>query len=168
MFPRNRMALARRRPGAEGLCPVPLLRAAAPYRAGVEIMSYPARFAFYGTLRRGGGALERLGLAATLVHIGQCVIPGSLHTISWYPGLVPGAGRVAGDLYLVPDAATVALLDRFEGYDAADPAGSLYVRREIDLVEPSLTAWTYLWTGPVAAETHIASGDWLAHRSHEA
>lgn len=131
---------------------------------GVEIAGYPARFAFYGTLRRGGGALERLGLASELTYAGRCVIPGVLSVISWYPGLVPGEGRVIGDLFLVPDAATVALLDRFEGYRPGDPAGSLYVRREIDLIEPEGLAWTYLWTGPVAEAARIPSGDWLARR----
>lgn len=131
----------------------------------MAITSYPARFAFYGTLRCGGGGLERLGLASTLAHAGRCVIPGVLYTVSWYPGLVPGEGRVPGDLFLVPDATTVAILDRFEGYDAADPSGSLFVRREIDLIEPPTTAWTYLWTGAVADVARIASGDWLAHRA---
>lgn len=131
----------------------------------VEITSFPARFAFYGTLRRGGGALERLGLAAHVVPAGRCVIPGSLYTISWYPGLVLDGPGVVGDLFLVPDPATVVLLDRFEGYDAADPAGSRYLRREVGLVEPATTAWTYLWKGEVSDDLRIASGDWLAHRA---
>ena len=139
-----------------------------PYCCRVEIAAYPARFAFYGTLRPGGGALERLGLSSTLIHVGRCIIPGGLYVISWYPGLVPGGDPVVGDLFLVPDAATVGVLDRFEGYDADNIAASLYVRQEVPLIDPPGMAWVYRWTGDIAGRDVIVSGDWLAHRAQGA
>ncbi len=130
----------------------------------VPLMSETAAFAFYGTLRRGGGALGRLGLGDLVRYVGPCTIPGRLHLIAWYPGLVPGDGAVVGDLFEV-DAAAVPTIDRFEGHVPDDPARSLYDRLLVPLVvPPEVAAWTYVWRGEVPPGSHIPGGDWLAHR----
>src|SRR5262249_35845612 len=70
-----------------------------------------------------------LGPAAILV--GPARIRGSLYDFGEYPGLVLDDGDwVVGELYRLTDlAARLPALDRAEGYDPADEAGSLYVRR---------------------------------------
>lgn len=133
-------------------------------------MTLPARFAFYGTLRIGGGALERLGLVDSIEHLGPCLIPGRLYAVSWYPGLVmagDGGDGVVGDLFAVPDAATVGVVDRFEGFDVADPAGSLFRRELVSLLVPGGEAWTYLWNGSIEGRALVPGGDWLRRRRHD-
>ncbi len=125
------------------------------------VPSFPTHFAFYGTLRRDGSAAARLGLSDALTWIGPCRIPGRLYRVTWYPALVQGEGSVVGDLFAVEDEAAVAVLDRFEGYDPAQPAESLYVRRPVELVDPGTSAWAYVWNGTMDGLTFISSGDWL-------
>jgi gamma-glutamylcyclotransferase (GGCT)/AIG2-like uncharacterized protein YtfP len=123
----------------------------------------PADFAFYGTLRRGGGGLERLGLE--LEWLSPCVIIGSLYRVSWYPALADDGGTVVGDLFRIDDPALVDEIDRFEGFDAASPRTSLYVRRQVTLEEPGgVAAWVYVWNRPIDGLERIPSGDWLAAR----
>lgn len=114
----------------------------------------PARFAFYGTLRRGGVGLERLGVSDAVRWLGPCVIPGALYRVSWYPALIAGPGRVTGDLFLVHDTVTVATLDAFEG--------SEYDRIEVRLATPDEDAWVYTWNGATTGLTPLGTGDWLA------
>ncbi len=116
--------------------------------------SLPAAFAFYGTLRRDGRALDRLGIRDAVTWLGPCLIPGRLFRVSWYPALVRGGGTVVGDLFAVPDLEAVEVIDRFEG--------SGYDRVEMRLAEPDLVAWTYLWNGPTDDLDPIEGGDWLA------
>ncbi|MBA2337768.1 MAG: gamma-glutamylcyclotransferase [Acidimicrobiia bacterium] len=119
-------------------------------------------FAFYGTLRPGGGALERLGITRRVTHLGPCLIGGDLYAVTWHPGLVAGAGEVRGDLFDVP-ADLVATLDGFEGYRPDDPATSPYLRVARWLLEPAVEAWVYLWRGPTADGVLLPGGDWLDH-----
>jgi gamma-glutamylcyclotransferase (GGCT)/AIG2-like uncharacterized protein YtfP len=126
-----------------------------------EALELPANFAFYGTLRVGGAALSRLGLEAAVRHLGPCRIPGRLHVVSWYPGLVPGEGEVIGDLFEVTDRTTVALLDRFEGFDPEDPDRSLFMRTPVELIAPATEAWVYRWRGDPTQAPVAVSGDWL-------
>ncbi len=98
-------------------------------------------------------------------------VRGSLYDVGDYPGLVlDDAGWVAGELFRIPDlAARLNDLDREEGYDPADDARSLYVRRRGAVrVEDgsSLDAWLYLYNdpgGPPGRGPRIPSGDWRAH-----
>jgi len=71
--------------------------------------------AFYGTLMRGMGALESLGLEATLTYTGDCTLPGTLYDLGSYPGLKLGSSRSGGELFEFSDADVLAKLDVFEG-----------------------------------------------------
>ena len=95
-------------------------------------------------------------------------VQGSLYDFGEYPGLVADqAGWVAGELYRIGDLAERLLaLDRVEGYDPTDEAGSLYVRRRtsVRLADgASREAWLYVYNGPPGRGPRIASGDWRAH-----
>lgn len=112
----------------------------------------------YGTLRSGQPNSPRLG-GATLVGVGQS--KGRLAHLGKYPGMTDGPGLVRGEVYELPVAA-LARIDDLEGYDQADPDGSLFlrVRREVTLDGgSSLECWTYHWPHP--CDQWIDSGDWI-------
>jgi gamma-glutamylcyclotransferase (GGCT)/AIG2-like uncharacterized protein YtfP len=119
-------------------------------------------FAFYGTLRPGGGALDRLGITERVTHLGPCLLRGDLYAVTWYPGLVEGDRLVRGDLFDVPDD-LVPMLDEFEGWFPDRPDRSEYVRLADRLVDPDVEAWVYRWRGPVSNGILVAHGDWLEH-----
>jgi len=119
-------------------------------------------FAFYGTLRPGGGAMARLGITGRVTHLGPCLIRGDLYAVSWHPGLVSGVRMVRGDLFDVPDD-LVAMLDDFEGFIPDDRAASRYLRVAEPLLEPQTEAWVYRWRGPVSTGVLLPEGDWLDH-----
>jgi gamma-glutamylcyclotransferase (GGCT)/AIG2-like uncharacterized protein YtfP len=124
-----------------------------------------ARLFAYGTLMEGFSRRPLLGAA---VLEGPARARGSLYDFGEYPGLVlDDGGWVAGELYRVPDLpARLPLLDHEEGYDPADEAASLYVRRcaavEVPL-GPAREAWLYVYNGPPGRGPRIDSGDWRVH-----
>jgi gamma-glutamylcyclotransferase (GGCT)/AIG2-like uncharacterized protein YtfP len=121
--------------------------------------------AAYGLLRPGAHGLDRLRLRARVRPLGPCRIPGRLIDLGGHPALVAGPGEVAGDLLALEDAAAGAVLDAFEDFDRADPAGSIYRRARLRLLRPPVHAWVYLWNGAPDAGPPIPGGDWLRRSS---
>jgi gamma-glutamylcyclotransferase (GGCT)/AIG2-like uncharacterized protein YtfP len=120
--------------------------------------------AFYGTLMTGLGGQERLGIEHQLELVGPCVLEGTLIDIDWYPGLArEPRGRVVGELHRVRDLTVLDVLDRYEGYDPADPIGSQYLRELIVTVAPGSDAWVYILNHELPARPRIATGDWRSH-----
>jgi gamma-glutamylcyclotransferase (GGCT)/AIG2-like uncharacterized protein YtfP len=81
-----------------------------------------------------------------------------------YPGLIPGAGSVRGELYGFEDVdAVLESLDRIEGYCAGEP--SLYQRvvLQVESGVGAQWAWTYVYARE--GGTPIPSGDWREHRA---
>ena len=81
-----------------------------------------------------------------------------------YPGLMPGEGRVHGEVVRLPDdGVLLARLDQIEGMRAHGAPNNLYrrgcVRARTE--DGPVWAWTYWWNGMDAGEP-IASGDWRA------
>lgn len=95
------------------------------------------RLAVYGTLRRGFDVQAKLGVSGRLRFERPCVIPGRLIDLGDYPGLLPGDGRVPGELFGVLDPAVWPILDEYEGEE--------YERRRTDLLEPRVKAWVYVY-----------------------
>ena len=122
----------------------------------------------YGTLRVGDC---RHGIKA-LVQVlhPEAYLPGfqMLH-LGGFPGIVPGEGRVRGEIHIYDDFSS---LDQIEGYRPADPASSLYLREEVQAEVPGeagpVEVSTYIfnrrdrlgsgWTAEV-----IESGDWFSN-----
>lgn len=128
-------------------------------------MAFDRLFA-YGTLMSGLARRPLLGAGAVLEGRGR--IRGSLYDFGEYPGVVlEGAGWVSGQLYRIPDSADRLLaLDRAEGYDPADEAQSLFVRRRVAVLigdGSTREAWVYVYNGPTGRGPRIVSGDWRAH-----
>ncbi len=121
--------------------------------------------AAYGLLRPGSSGLDRLRARSGVRPLGGCRIPGRLIHLGGHPGLVPGAGEVAGDLLGLLEPRVGALLDDFEDFDPAAPEGSAYRRVRLRLVRPAIHAWVYLWNGPVEAGPPVPGGDWLRRQT---
>ena len=96
------------------------------------------RFFFYGTLSEG---MDNPVIAAIRPKLGRAraaTVAGKLYAIperdGWYPALMAGDGVVEGFLYETGPAfgtEDLALLDRYEAFDPADPEACEYVREPI-------------------------------------
>ena len=109
----------------------------------------------YGTLMRGYALHRRLTAGATLLTTGH--VRGRLLDLRGYPGLIPGAGRVHGEIYQLDDPQLLPVLDREEGYN--------FVRRRgIATLAGGRRArvWLYRYRGPRERATPIPSGDYRA------
>jgi gamma-glutamylcyclotransferase (GGCT)/AIG2-like uncharacterized protein YtfP len=133
----------------------------------------PLLLAVYGTLRRGGGGRAAAGLGdGDLVDLGPCRLPGALVDLGAYPGLVDADGAEGGgsqgvtaELVRCADAAVLARLDAFEGFDPALPISPLFVRRPVTLLNPAATTvWAYRFAGDPSAYPRLPGGDWMAAR----
>ena len=123
----------------------------------------------YGSLMRGMGAMEELGIGDRLRFVGPCLVTGELFDLDHYPGLRHGDGRVIAELYALLDIGVLQDLDEFEGYTASQPRDSLYIRERVALTEPQgAEAWLYVYNTVPDARARIASGDWRAHLNERA
>ena len=124
----------------------------------------------YGTLRPGEG--NHHCVAAAMTAASAALLEDHALYVSGLPWVVPQpGGRVVGDLIDIAPAryaATLARLDRLEGYRPGSPDG-LYVRVQVvvrlDGSTDSRRAWVYLAGRRSAARltqtaTPVASGDW--------
>ena len=119
-----------------------------------------ARVAFYGSLLRSFGEQRRLCIESRLRYLGPCALSGRLYDLGRYPGLIPGEGRVRGELYEPLDAELIGFLDQFEGFDAEQSERSQYLRRRTDLIEPEGQAWVYVYNRPIEHRPWVRSGCW--------
>lgn len=126
-------------------------------------MPGPDHVFFYGTLMRPFATQARLGVEAWLSYVADARVRGALYDLGRYPGLVAGSRLVRGQLFRVLDQRALAVLDRFEAYDPADPDGSEYLRRPKALADRPETAWVYLFNRPVADRPLISCDDWAGH-----
>jgi gamma-glutamylcyclotransferase (GGCT)/AIG2-like uncharacterized protein YtfP len=120
----------------------------------------------YGTLRPGSGHPMSRWLAAHTHLLGSARVPGWLCRISYYPGMMPGAGWVRGEvLALEPvDAAeTLAALDAFELCHWRDDDEFRRERHPVTLDDGRVgEAWIYWYRGNTQGLERVESGDWLA------
>ncbi|WP_243090676.1 gamma-glutamylcyclotransferase family protein [Thermus neutrinimicus] len=72
-----------------------------------------------------------------------------------YPGMVPGEGRVYGEVLFVPEE-VLALLDELE------EEGVEYrrVRVLVETGEGPLPAWTYVYQGDLEGAVWLPQGEW--------
>lgn len=118
---------------------------------------------------RGLGAMDELGISDRLRYVGPCTVTGELFDLGRFPGMRHGDGRVIAELHALLDDEVIQVLDEFEGYSAARPRESLYLREAITLIAPSgVEAWVYTYNEVPDASMRITSGDWRAHRSERA
>jgi gamma-glutamylcyclotransferase (GGCT)/AIG2-like uncharacterized protein YtfP len=123
----------------------------------------------YGTLRSGFANHFARQLAAQSEFLGPARVEGRLYRLGHYPGAIPSGGSgdcVAGELYRLHDpAATLAVLDRYEGCGPDDPPPSEFIRLQVPAILASgeaISAWFYAYNCPVTEDRRIPSGDFLA------
>lgn len=120
----------------------------------------------YGTLRSGEKNYPRF-LAGRTTSEFPGTVAGELFFVrdGGYPYLIPGSGRVRGELMvLAPSqyAATLASLDTLEEYDPRDEAHSVYLRRTASVRLDNggeRLAWVYYWNLPEVMGEPVVSGD---------
>jgi len=124
----------------------------------------------YGTLRAG---LLTADVAPWLAPLARrpATLPGRLLDLGAYPGALPAppgapeAGVEVGELVAVPPA-RLDELDRYEGYDPADPCRSRFVRERVVATTRNgerVPCWVYAWAGGPAGR-EVPGGDWAARR----
>lgn len=124
---------------------------------------------FYGTLTHEHRGAWADWLRPLLNDGRRASVSGRLFAIGtpqgWYPGLVPGTGRVEGWVYRCRPGFgrdALATLDRYEGFDRRRPGRSEYVRRTMPVTPGrggSVLAQVYVWNAPPrSAAFEIASG----------
>jgi gamma-glutamylcyclotransferase (GGCT)/AIG2-like uncharacterized protein YtfP len=122
----------------------------------------------YGTLQPRLNHAEPRDLIADLESAGRASVPGDLYDLGSYPGLVPGLGRVQGELLIIEDHRTFTAIDAYEECGGERP---LY-RRERTVATRSdgtaVAAWVYVFLHLPAAAVRIASGDYAAFLSGRA
>lgn len=120
----------------------------------------------YGTLRPAFDGDMARWLAGAARWMGPASIGGMLYRVADYPGFVPGAaGRVAGDLFALADAAAVlARLDAYEACAPDSPEPHEYRRTLLPVDTPTglVDAWVYVYALSVTGHEVIDGGDFLA------
>ncbi|MGI8967777.1 MAG: gamma-glutamylcyclotransferase family protein [Chloroflexota bacterium] len=135
----------------------------------------PALFV-YGTLMRGEMNHALVGCRALAVE--HAWTHGLLYDVGDFPALLPGEGHVHGELVQLDTAglaAVLPLIDRLEGYDAGNEAGSFFLRRVIQVTSPvgdcPAIAYFYNPEHPALPALDylplIASGTWRHDREME-
>lgn len=86
----------------------------------------------YGTLHPDRAPAEIAAAARRLVPHARGTIRARLYNLGEYPGAIldATAPEVSGEVFLVPDDATLDQLDAYEDYRPADPANSLFLREK--------------------------------------
>lgn len=115
----------------------------------------PGLLFIYGTLHPDRAPAEIAASARRLTPRGSATIRGRLYDLSAYPGVIldPAGQPIPGELFAIPDAATLARLDWYEDFRPTDPANSLYLRVETTAITPdgsALTCWVYVYNREVS------------------
>jgi gamma-glutamylcyclotransferase (GGCT)/AIG2-like uncharacterized protein YtfP len=124
---------------------------------------------FYGTLMTPFNRPGRLRVDPKMAFAGRGTIRAALFDLGIYPAAVPthDGSTVWGEVYEMLDPATVlATLDEIEGYRAAEPERSLYIRVLTDVAlddDGHLPAWAYFYNAPLGRAQRIESGNYLEH-----
>jgi gamma-glutamylcyclotransferase (GGCT)/AIG2-like uncharacterized protein YtfP len=106
-------------------------------RADIELL------AVYGTLRR-RSLFQRRPLVSGKLHFfcfGQ--LRARLFWQGGHPAAVPGPGVVPVEVFRIIDPAIWTDLDQYEGCVFGNEPASLFYRKRVRLLRPSLVVWAY-------------------------
>ena len=99
--------------------------------------------AVYGTLRRRSIYHKLPIVVAGLQYIGYGLIRGRLLWQRTYPALIQERGVAQVELFQILDPNVLCDLDFYEGFDPSNLRASLFVRRQILLLNPQVWAYAY-------------------------
>lgn len=118
----------------------------------------------YGTLLPGREPAHLRDLTRRLRDLGSATVHGRLYDCGPYPGLQLELGDIVvhGRLLELPDAAALAELDAYEGFDPVHPEGSLFRRVECETVcrGSRFDCWVYIYNRDVSDLPCVESGRW--------
>jgi gamma-glutamylcyclotransferase (GGCT)/AIG2-like uncharacterized protein YtfP len=108
------------------------------------------RLFIYGTLHPDRAPQQISAAARQLIPAGRGTIRARIYDFGEYPGVIldDSASPIPGEIFIVPDTRTLALLDGYEDFRPGDPAASLFLRTQavVTLDEGSqLECWVYVW-----------------------
>jgi gamma-glutamylcyclotransferase (GGCT)/AIG2-like uncharacterized protein YtfP len=110
----------------------------------------------YGTLLPGQAPAEIAGAVRRLRLVGEGAIRARRYDLGSYPGvkLMPESEeQVRGAVFELPqEAAVLAELDAYEGFDPGDPESSLFTRERARVTLDGggeWEAWVYVYNRPV-------------------
>ena len=120
----------------------------------------------YGSLMSAFPVQEELGIKNKIVLIGQCKLYGALYDLGEYPGFIIDCDKkqpVFAELYHFTAPEILTVLDDFEDYKAGNEQESLYIRVLVNLQEPTLKAWVYVYNRNVLESKRIKHGSWAQY-----
>ena len=123
----------------------------------------PDHIFFYGTLMRGFDLRRRTNIDQWYRGSGE--VAGRLYDLGSYPVLVPGSGRVRGEVYrMLATAPLLQCVDRVEAFRTQDSERSEYLRRPSRAVlddGTSVRVWVYVYNRTLDGCDLIETGDYL-------
>lgn len=125
-----------------------------------------AYLVLYGSLMSCFNTQDELRIRTKLKLLKLCELPGRLYDLGAYPGFINDQdhqGLVFAELHEIIDKQALTILDEFEDYRQAEISQSLYLRTLVNLQQPDIKAWVYIYNRPVIESGYIKSGSWLAH-----
>ena len=127
-------------------------------------MAAASAFFVYGTLKRGQANYPLI--APYLRAVEPATVRGLLFDHGPFPALVEGEGRVRGELVTLDPAgleATLPIIDRLEDFRPDDLAGSMYLRRVVEVEMAGggrVPAYAYFYNRDPRDLRPVASGEW--------
>jgi gamma-glutamylcyclotransferase (GGCT)/AIG2-like uncharacterized protein YtfP len=100
--------------------------------------------AVYGTLRRRSLFQRGPLISQKLGFLCSGHLRGKLFWQKNFPAAVEGYGVIPVEIFRILDPAVWEHLDQYEGCDMMHEPGSLFYRKKVRLLRPSLVAWVYL------------------------
>src|SRR4051812_6642291 len=128
-------------------------------------MTTVGAFFVYGTLKRGQANYPLIAPYVRAVE--PATVRGLLFDHGPFPALVEGEGRVQGELVtLDPDdlGAALPIVDRLEDFRPDDPAGSMYLRRVVEVETVGgerAQAYAYFYNRDPRDLRPVVSGEWI-------
>jgi gamma-glutamylcyclotransferase (GGCT)/AIG2-like uncharacterized protein YtfP len=99
--------------------------------------------AVYGTLMRRSLFQRGVSISQKLSFFGSGQLRGKLFWQNSFPAAVEGCGTIPVEIFRIIDEKVWHDLDRYEGCDFASEPDSLFYRKSVRLLRPSLIVWVY-------------------------
>lgn len=136
-------------------------------------MSKGGQYLFvYGTLLPDRAPAEIAPIVRRFRAMGDGSVRGRLYDLGEYPGVVldETGGEIPGKIFRLPEEPEVLKrLDEYEEFDAAQPEGSLFVRKEWPVTRKNagkkLICWVYVYNPHAASASTLTPGDFSKSRT---
>jgi gamma-glutamylcyclotransferase (GGCT)/AIG2-like uncharacterized protein YtfP len=125
----------------------------------------------YGTLLPSHAPAEIADTMRNLRRLGRGSVRGRLYDLGEYPGAVlqDGEARIFGEVFQLPAGQEMLQeLDEYEGFNPADPVGSLFLRKKCPVVLDSgkqIACWVYVYNRDPGAAPLVYNGDYSATKT---